>query len=121
MFRKIDLKSNYTSEEDNLYTDFFIPTLTESVTYRRAVGFFSLGVLLNAPSAMSKIVESQGRIELIFGKLVSIEDFEAIQSGSRKAWNEEDFPSFQNIIEDHEGTLLEFRIRLLLAIFLGSP
>ena len=117
MFRKIDLKSNYTSEEDNLYTDFFIPTLTESVTYRRAVGFFSLGVLLNAPSAMSKIVESQGRIELIFGKLVSIEDFEAIQSGSRKAWNEEDFPSFPNIIEDHEGTLLEFRIRLLSWLF----
>jgi superfamily II DNA or RNA helicase len=117
MYRKLRLKTNYTSEADNLYTDFFLPTLREAVTYQRAVGFFSLGVLLNAPVAMSQIVKSAGRIELIFGKLVSPADFEAVREGGRQNWSDEELPDFERIIENHVGTLLEYRIRLLAWLF----
>jgi len=117
MFRKRNLKTNYTSEADNLYEDFFVPTLSEAVIYRRAVGFFSLGVLLNAPAAMSRIVNSGGRIELIFGKLVAPEDFEAIREGISQPWSYEELPEFETLIEQHAGSLLEFRIRLLAWLF----
>lgn len=117
MFRKLDLKTNYTSEADDLYSEFFLPTLSQAVTYRRAVGFFSLGVLLNTPAAMSTLVANEGRIELIFGKLVASEDFEAIRAGVAKPWRAEDLPDFTALISEHGGTLLEYRIRLLAWLF----
>ena len=117
MFRKLALKANYSSEADNLYEDFFLPALTEATVYRRAVGFFSLGVLLNTPAAMTRIIEAEGRVELIFGKLVAPEDFEAMRDGLRNPWEGEDFPSFPQILDEHRGSLLEFRIRLLAWLF----
>ena len=117
MLRKLDLRSNYTSEEDNIYTDFFLPALSEAVTYQRAVGFFSLGVLLNSPAAMSTLVASGGRVHLIFGKLVAPDDFEAIQAGVSKPWTESELPRFDELVAEHSGTLLEFRIRVLAWLF----
>lgn len=117
MLRKVELKTNYTSEVDNIYADFFLPSLSEAVVYRRAVGFFSLGVLLNTPAAMSTLVENEGRIELIFGKLVSPADFEAIQAGADEPWTLTELPRFETLIADHAGSLLEYRIRLLAWLF----
>jgi superfamily II DNA or RNA helicase len=117
MFRKLSLKTNYSSETDNLYTDFFLPALSESVSYRRAVGFFSLGVLLNAPAAMSQIVASGGKAQIIFGKLVSPVDYEAIREGTLQPWQDDELPSFQAVVEQHADSLLEYRIRLLAWLF----
>lgn len=117
MLRTLELKTNYTSETDNIYSDFFLPALSQAVAYRRAVGFFSLGVLLNTPAAMSTLVTSEGRIELIFGKLVSPEDFEAIQAGAAMPWSAEELPDFGQMIAEHAGSLLEYRIRVLAWLF----
>lgn len=117
MLRKLGLRTNYTSETDNLYEEFFLPALSSAVDYRRAVGFFSLGVLLNAPAAMSGIVKGEGRIRLIFGKLVSPEDFEAIREGERRPWTDGELPKFEQLIEEHSGDLLEYRIRVLAWLF----
>ena len=117
MLRKLSLRTNYSSENDDLYSDFFVPSLSASVIYQRAVGFFSLAVLLNTPSAMSQIVNGEGRIELIFGKLVSASDFEAIRDGSVNPWGTEELPSFESILEEHPGGLLEYRVRLLAWLF----
>ena len=117
MLRTLELKTNYTSESDNIYSDFFLPSLRETVTYQRAVGFFSLGVLLNTPAAMSTLVANDGRIELIFAKLVAPEDFEAIQAGATVPWAPEDVPDFKALIAEHRGSLLEYRIRVLAWLF----
>ncbi len=117
MLRKLDLKTNYTSEVDNIYADFFLPALSEATTYRRAVGFFSLGVLLNTPAAMSSLVANEGRIELIFGKLVAAEDLEAIRAGVSEPWAEEELPRFDQLIAENGGSLLEYRIRVLAWLF----
>lgn len=37
----LDLKQDYRSESDNLITDFYLPCLERSITYDRAVGYFS--------------------------------------------------------------------------------
>lgn len=117
MLRDIPLKTNYSSESDDLYSDFFRPALAESSRYRRAVGFFSLAVLLNAPAALSRIVEDDGKVELIFGKLVSPDDFDAIQAGVSDPWLNSDIPSFEAILNENPESLLEHRVRLLAWLF----
>lgn len=117
MFRKLNLKDEYDSEADNIYSEFFLPSLRDAINYDRAVGYFSLGVLLRAPEAMSQIVENEGSIRLIFGKLVAPEDFEAIQKGLAEPFTTETFPDFRSIIEQNSNSLLEYRIRLLAWLF----
>lgn len=117
MLKDIALKTNYSSEVDDIYSDFFRPALSEASTYRRAVGFFSLAVLLHAPTALSRMVEEGGKIELIFGKLVSPDDFEAIRAGVVDPWFEAELPSFEAIVNEHAGGLLGYRVRLLAWLF----
>lgn len=117
MFRKLTLKDEYDSEADNIFSEFFQPCLREAINYNRAVGYFSLGVLLGAPEAMSQIVENEGSIKLIFGKLVAHEDFEAIQQGMAEPFTDEDFPDFRSIIDQHSNSLIEYRIRILAWLF----
>lgn len=116
MLCNLDLNSSYTSEDDDIYKDFFVPALKNSIEYKRAVGFFSLGVLLNVPAAMSQIVENDGGIKLIFAKLVSPEDFQAIKNGMEYSWSTT-LPNFSEIVADNPSTLLEYRIRLLAYLF----
>ena len=92
MLSSLNLNSSYTSETDNIYQDFFVPAIEQSIEYRRAVGYFSLGVLLNAPTAMTNIVNNNGKIKLIFSKLVSPQDFDAIKSGMEYSWSDEELP-----------------------------
>ena len=117
MLSSLNLNSSYTSETDNIYQDFFVPAIEQSIEYRRAVGYFSLGVLLNAPTAMTNIVNNNGKIKLIFSKLVSPQDFDAIKSGMEYSWSDEELPNFQEIIQEHPNTLLEYRIRILAYLF----
>lgn len=117
MLKNIPIRTNYSSEDGDIYSEFFRPALSEATTYRRAVGFFSLAVLLNAPAALSKIVEGNGKAELIFGKLVSPDDFDAIRAGVTDPWARTELPSFETIIEEHPESLLEQRVRLLSWLF----
>jgi len=117
MFRRLELNTSYSSEEDDLYRDFYLPTLGASVLYKRAVGFFSLAALLTTPSAISQLVESGGQIQLIIGKLVSQQDFEALKAGYDAPWADDIMPKFQEVLSEHEGSLLEYRIRLLAWLF----
>jgi superfamily II DNA or RNA helicase len=66
---------------------------------------------------MSTLVGNEGRIELIFGKLVAPEDFEAICAGAAQPWVGGELPHFEQLLADHEGSLLEYRIRLLAWLF----
>lgn len=117
MLRTLDLKEVYSSEEDDIYTAFYQPALQRAVSYKRAVGFFSLGTLLNAPTALSEIINNDGQVQLIIGKLVSVHDFEALKAGEETGWQDELDVSFESIIADHSGSLLEFRVRLLAWLF----
>lgn len=117
MFRSKNFKFHYTSEEDDIYEDFYVPALHETVTYKRAVGYFSLGVLLNTPSALSELIEKNGKIKIIFAKLVSHSDLEQIQGGLEYNFEDKEIPSFQSIIEENTESLLSYRIQLLAYLF----
>lgn len=117
MLKTLDLDISYTSEEDDIYEDFFIPVLSKSVEYKRAVGYFSLSVLLNTPAAMSEIIENNGKIKILFSKVISEADFKAIKDGLSYKFEATEIPSFQEIVASNEDTLLRYRIRLLAYLF----
>jgi len=61
---------------------FFIPVLSEAVTYRRLSGFFSSSVLAVAARGLARFVTHNGKMELICGAKLSKEDVDAIRKGS---------------------------------------
>lgn len=81
MLRSYAWKAVYRSETDNLLEDFYLPALKESVSYDRAVGFFSASMLSYAAQGISALVESDGRMRLIFGGELDEQDAQAIQEG----------------------------------------
>jgi len=80
-FRHLHLKEVYRSGQDDILQDFYIPALSLSESYDRAVGYFSAAMLTYAAQGLSTFIKSRGSIRLIFGGDISLEDFEAIKAG----------------------------------------
>lgn len=83
-FRDIDLKSEYRSKLDNVITDFYIPVLSESVLYRRAVGFFSSSSLVALSSGICGLIKNGGKIQLIASPRLTSDDINAINDGLKR-------------------------------------
>lgn len=65
--------------------DFFMPCLTESVMYRRAVGYFTSGSLSLAARGIARLVARQGEMRLVASPYLQQEDMEALmRAESRK-------------------------------------
>ena len=81
MLRDLKLKSVYRSDDDNLLADFYIPALKESISYDRAVGYFSSSMLSYAAQGIAALVEKQGTMRLIVGGELTQEESDAILNG----------------------------------------
>lgn len=80
-FTKLDLKSEYRSFQDSITEDFYNPVLSESIVYKRAVGYFSSSALLGILKGLKGLVENNGKVLLIASPQLSISDIEAIKNG----------------------------------------
>lgn len=85
MLIDIRLKKTYSSENDNLLKDFYIPVLRESDSYKRITGFFSSTSLLLAAQGIAHFFANGGYYQLISGVIVENKDYEAIVKGLRTA------------------------------------
>jgi superfamily II DNA or RNA helicase len=81
MLKSRSWKGVYRSDADNLLEDFYFPALMESVSYDRAVGFFSAAMLSYAAQGISALIENGGSMRLIFGGEIDAAEAEAIASG----------------------------------------
>ena len=79
--RDLTLKSVYNSEKDNLLRDFYIPALSCSTSYSRAVGFFSASTLSYAAQGLTAFVQNQGKMRLIIGAELEQEEHDAAMRG----------------------------------------
>ena len=77
----LNLKSVYRTGRDDLYNDFYKKSLAVSVTYDRAVGYFSSEILSMSLKGLSKLILSNGCMRLIIGHPLSNEEFEAVKHG----------------------------------------
>ena len=51
------IKTEYRSLIDNVIQDFYIPLLSEAISYRRAVGFFSSSALAEITKGIAAIAK----------------------------------------------------------------
>lgn len=79
--KDLNIKIRYVTGEDDFATDFFIPLLSNAVTYDRAAGYFSSGMLAEISKGLCKLVQIGGKIRLIASPELSSEDIQAIAQG----------------------------------------
>lgn len=83
-FRDIDLKTEYRSKLDNVISDFYVPVLSETVLYKRAVGFFSSSSLVALSAGICGLIKNGGKIQLIASPRLTSEDINAINDGLKR-------------------------------------
>ena len=79
--RDIEVKNEYRSLLDNVARDFYIPLLSQAVSYKRAVGFFSSSSLVEISKGIATLAKNSGRIFLVASPYLSAEDLDAIRKG----------------------------------------
>jgi DNA phosphorothioation system restriction enzyme len=82
--KDLDLRNQYRSDRHNLLEDFYIPGLERSLTYDRAVGFFSSTSLSAAAKGITALIRVGGKMRLVASPQLSQEDAEAITQGIRQ-------------------------------------
>lgn len=80
-FKDIAIKTEYRTGNSNVIRDFYMPVLSEAVSYKRAVGFFSSTALIQISKGIADLVANGGKISLIASPRLSEEDIHAIQIG----------------------------------------
>lgn len=82
--RDHEIKNEYRSLLDNVVRDFYIPLLSNAVTYKRSVGFFSSTSLIEISKGIAALARNGGYIQLVASPYLTDEDIEAIKSGYEK-------------------------------------
>ncbi len=72
---------DYRSDTDDLVNDFYVPCLSCSSRYDRAVGYFTSQGLSLAARGIAELIQMEGRMRLVFGALVKEEDKDEIVRG----------------------------------------
>ena len=81
MLRELPLQEEYRSDRDDLAREFYVPCLTRSVRYDRAVGYFTSAALVLVTRGLVPFLRNGGRMRLIASPRLAPEDIEAIETG----------------------------------------
>jgi hypothetical protein len=79
-FNQEKIKDNYSTDEDNVLKDFYIPVLKESVSYDRAVGYFSSQGLLKFLQGIDGLLKNNGKMRLVIGDTLSDDEYASIKN-----------------------------------------
>ena len=80
-FADIEIQKSYKINSSNIVQDFYLPVLSEAVLYKRAVGFFPSGALIELSKGISGLIKKDGKMRFIVSPKLTEEDIEAIQKG----------------------------------------
>jgi SNF2 domain-containing protein/helicase-like protein len=78
--RDLTLRGSYSTNDDRL-NNFFVPVLSESVSYDRVTGYFRSTSLRHIARGLSRMLANGGRMRLIAGAEFPDEDIRAIEEG----------------------------------------
>jgi hypothetical protein len=79
---ELELKVKYKSGRDNIIQDFYIPVLTRTLYYKRAVGYFSSQILHEYVRSLEKLVMNNGKVFLIISPFIGIDDYEVLEKAT---------------------------------------
>jgi len=80
-FANLKIGRSYKTNKHDIVREFYVPALTTSVMYKRAVGFFSSTALIDLSKGLSGLIKNGGKIRFIVSPLLSSEDIDAIKQG----------------------------------------
>ena len=80
-YESLNILRSYKTNKNDVVREFYVPILTQSVLYKRAVGFFSSTALIELSKGISGLIKNGGNIKFIVSPLLSEEDVEAIKKG----------------------------------------
>ncbi len=103
--KDLNIQYEYRSDLDNLVDKFYIPCFTQSVDYRRAVGFFTSNGLALAAKGLAAFLKRSGHMRLVASPIFQPEDIKAISQG---------YEAKSNIIE--KAILRQFSKEFLLQL-----
>ena len=76
----VNIKSIYSTSQDDLMQDFYVPCLSNSTHYDRIAGYFSSAIFSLAPMALSSFISNGGKIRLLCSPNLSRVDISALQN-----------------------------------------
>ena len=76
--KNISLKLQYRTDRDNLVTEFFIPCLSNSIEYDRAVEFVSLKSISTLSLGLQNFADHDGKIRIITGHRYGASDLDIL-------------------------------------------
>lgn len=82
--RELDIDETYRSNDCDLVQDFYEPCLQQSITYDRAVGYFSSSALASVARGLTAFIRAGGRMRLVTSPQLSEDDVEAIAQGTQQ-------------------------------------
>ena len=77
----IEIKVDYRSLFDKMAKDFFVPLLSQAISYKRAVGFFSSSALVEISKGIISLVERGGKVQIVASPHLSEGDIRSIKKG----------------------------------------
>jgi superfamily II DNA or RNA helicase len=77
--KDLNIKISYDSDKDDILNDFYIPVLSNSLEYKRSVGFFSSTSLAIAARGISQFIINGGQMKLICGAKLKNNDLKVIK------------------------------------------
>lgn len=80
-FQDLNLSDEYRNLSQDIIEEFFIPVLSNSIIYQRAVGFFSSSALIELSKGITHLVKNGGKIQVVASPRLSEEDIAAINMG----------------------------------------
>ena len=64
-FTFLNIQQEYSSPQNNIVTEFYIPVLEKSVSYKRSVGYFSSTSLVQISRGILGLIKNGGTIALL--------------------------------------------------------
>lgn len=101
--KSIPLKLQYRTDRDNLVTEFFIPCLSNSIEYDRAVQFVTLKSISTLSLGLQNFADHDGKIRIITGHRYATNDLDVLG----KIFNKKNGTFSANAIRGHKLEVLQ--------------
>lgn len=80
-FKSLEISKRYRTGECDVVKNFYIPCLSNSCVYKRAVGYFTSGGLAQAAKGLAHFIKGNGYMQLVASPCLEKEDIDAINEG----------------------------------------
>ncbi len=76
--RKLSLKEEYRSDRDNIFSEFFLPCLSNCIEYDRCIEFISVKSLATLAMGFTNFVNNKARLRIISGHRFRVSDLDLL-------------------------------------------